>query len=1188
MKLLRLEMKGFKSFARETVIHFNERITGVVGPNGSGKSNVVDAIRWVLGEQRSSELRLEQMGDVLFNGTKRRKPAPVARASITFENDKGLIKSEYSELTITRILNRSGDSEYRLNDVTCRLKDIRSVLLDTGIGSNSYAIIALGMVDDILSDKDQARRKMFEQAAGISKYKSRKRETLNKLKLTNADLDRVEDLLHELENTLKQLKRQAKRAEKYLTLKDKYRSYSIDLAIFHSSQTRDDFVSIKRELVEIETAASQLSAQIGTKEAEVESKKKQNLQKESSVNQNQRDLSGVVREIQSLENKRDITRQSISYGQQSVKRLSGQIDDNEQKIQSLSQTISGLESKLKEENVHLDQRKEILSDLKHKKEESKKSYQEIKSGRNTRIKKLQDIQQREYDWRQKLAVLESRMQDAVSQWNRLQEQRLGQKTQREELQTNFQQQEKRVGQLASTLNQLQKSEEERKEIAEKIQLQKSKKEKEAQELERKYDALQNEFQLLKNLVEKLEGFPESTKYLIRSKKWEKPAALFSDVLICPAEYRAALENYLENYLSHFIVNDREDALKGIQLLKETQKGKARFLLNEPQQLLEKSQNIAQAIPAQDVVETDSLYESLINLLLKGVYIVDEEAVAFQLAEEHPEFTFLVSDGSAAFQKALMSGGSSGLFEGKRLGRKKNLKRVEKEIKDLKTILEEKAQSIQDLEKEWDGIKSEDKEEEIQHIQFKLAEAKSEYEKLDYQINNIESSLSDIHGQSKKLEETQTQIKKEIAQIENQWSDLKVQKREFETKVEQTDSIYEEQGLAFSELSQQYNEAQISAIQQENRCTQLAKDLEYQKSRKEDLFTLLTQHKNEIRELEEEQKRNTQTEEQVRERLAKLYQKKEEKSKSLNVVERIYFEERNEISELEKEVKALHQIQRQKQEFLQSLKDRHAETKMKLHGISERLKVEFDISINQIIDQSPDFEGSHEELESEVQKVKEKLQRFGDVNPMAVEAYKETNERYELMLGQKNDILEAQKKLETTIQEIETQATRQFMDAFEKIRSNFIDVFRTLFTEGDDADLVLTDPDDPLESNVEIVAKPKGKRPKSLSQLSGGEKTLTATALLFSLYLLKPAPFCVFDEVDAPLDDANIEKFNRIIKRFAEQSQFIIVTHNKSTMAAVDIIYGVYMNEPGVSGLSPVDFRQLEHKSVTETLSDSNN
>jgi chromosome segregation protein len=776
------------------------------------------------------------------------------------------------------------------------------------------------------------------------------------------------------------------------------------------------------------------------------------------------------------------------------------------------------------------------------------------------------------------------MQDIEHQFKRFDEQIDAQEAQKIQLRTESEQRVEQLKQLDRHVGQLQKNEAERKEDEKKLEHQKEEHLQAAKELERKYDALQNEFNLLKSLVEKLEGFPESTKFLMRSKKWDKTAALFSDVLICPSEYRAALENYLESYLSHFIVNDANDALEGIQLLKESQKGKARFLLNNLTKKSPATLEIPDAIRAQDVVETDAVYAELIREMLHGVYIAADDRTAFDLSSAYPDYTFLATDGSASFQKNHISGGSAGLFEGKRLGRKKNLKRLEKQISTLTSKLHDSQQALEQVDRELQALKREGKDEEIQKLILERAEARSASEKVQYKLSNVEQSLRAILDQKKRLKTEKTGIQKEIHEIEKQWAILKKEKEQVALKVEEVDSIFEQQAQSHSVLSQQYNEAHISAIQQENTCAQLDKDLQYQQSRKKDLLELYEQHKSEINNLREEKIKNAETEEEIKNRLGQLYREKDEKKESLNVVERTYFEERNAISDLEKEVKNLYQTQRQKEQLIQALKEKHAEAKMKLHGISERLKVEFDISINHIIDQKPTHEGTVEELQLKVEKVKDKLQRFGDVNPMALEAYKETNERYELMVSQKNDILEAQNKLESTIREIEIQAKQQFMDAFQKIRTNFVDVFRTLFTRGDDADLVLDSPDDPLESNVEIIAKPKGKRPKSLSQLSGGEKTLTATALLFALYLLKPAPFCVFDEVDAPLDDANIEKFNRIIKRFAEQSQFIIVTHNKSTMAAVDVIYGVYMNEPGVSGLSPVDFRKLEHQSVMKNLS----
>ncbi len=1183
MKLLRLEMKGFKSFARETSLHFNEKITGIVGPNGSGKSNVVDAIRWVLGEQKSSHLRLEKMGDILFNGTKKRKPAPVARVTVTFENDKGLINSEYSELSVTRILYGSGDSEYRINDVVCRLKDIKSVLMDTGIGSNSYAIIALGMVDDILSDKDQARRKMFEQAAGISKYKTRKRETLNKLKLTTADLDRVEDLIHELNLTLKQQKKQARKAEKYLKLKEQYKSHSIDLAILNSTQARKDFGRLKDQLSQAQAEFDQLNASIRKQEAEIESKKQSILEKESSVSQNQRGMSNIVREIQSLENKRDITRQSITYNTNSSQRLEKQIEQKKEKITEFAENTEKLRKKIEGEESTLEQQRKRLTELKIEKEISQKSYSEIKSGRSQRIEKLQDIQQNIYDCKQNIAVLESRIEGGENQIQRIEKQISIQADKEQTIGTRRQDEKRELDSLTSQLNQLLKSESDRTQQLAALKEKKEEEKSQAQDLERKYDALQNEHELLKGLVEKLEGFPESTKFLMRSKKWDIRAALFSDVLISSGEYRAALENYLERYLSHFIVDQPQDAVKGIQLLKDSQNGKANFIVNSGGKRDVAANPPSGAIPAVDVVETDAAYEGLISHLLQDVFIVKDESVAFELSQKHAKYTFLVQDGTAIFSRNSLSGGSSGLFEGKRLGRKKNLKKVNQKLQSYAEKLKFQHKSIQELELDLQKLESNQQEVEINRLKSKKNQLNASLQNLQIQEENIQESIHQFKEQIQELSKKRTQAKNEIDQVTETLGKLKKQKQKLEEKVEEVDSKYEQKAQRFSELSQKFNEAQIKLIQQENLCSQLKKDQDFQKSRESEIRNQIQEHQSEIDTLKKELEKNQQTEREVEHRLADLYKQKENKSKELNTAEQSYFEDRNVISDLEKKLKTANHNQRQKQDHIQSLKEQKSKAQLLLHGISERLKVEFDISINQIIEKEPKFSGTPSELESTIIKIKEKLQRFGDVNPMAVEAFKETKARYDLMLDQKNDILEAQDKLHKTIREIENTATKQFMEAFETIRTNFIDVFQTLFTDGDNADLILSQPENPLESEVEIVAKPKGKRPKSLSQLSGGEKTLTATALLFSLYLLKPAPFCVFDEVDAPLDDANIEKFNRIIKRFAEQSQFIIVTHNKSTMAAVDVIYGVYMNEPGVSGLSPVDFRELEHKSVLENI-----
>jgi chromosome segregation protein len=1185
MKLLRLEMKGFKSFARETVLHFNEQITGVVGPNGSGKSNVVDAIRWVLGEQKTSELRLDKMGDVLFNGTKKRKSAPVARVSITFDNDKGVIQSEYSELTITRMLYRSGESEYRLNDVACRLKDIRSDLMDTGIGSNSYAIIALGMVDDILSDKDQARLKMFEQAAGISKFKTRKRETLNKLKLATADLERVDDLLHEIQSNLRQLKKQAKKAEKYLAIKDQYKILSIDFAIIQSAQSRAEFKSLKEQISGAQDDLEKLSAQVNTLESEIQERKRLNLSNESSVSQNQKDLSEIIQEIRSIENKREMRKQSIDFAAQSIQRLKQQIKTQKDQLEELHVTTQKLSKRVEVEKQELSSKREAVEAINKLKKERQDAFSKIESGRSKKLEILQKWQKEKMQWEQKSALNESRRQDIKRNLTQLIERSKDQSNRKKELESTFADAEKRLSQIENQRHQYEISEQERQQHLEELEIEKKQVDEQLHTVQRRYDAEENEFKLLKSLVDKLEGFPESAKFLTKSNRWNKQAALFSDILLCKSPYRAALENFLESYLSYFVVNSPEDAVDGIRLLRESQKGKANFMVNQWSAGMEKtSTDIPYATAALEVVEMDPRYNALIRDLLHDVHFVEKENTARALSQKHPNSTFILIDGSIIYHKHTISGGSSDLFEGKRLGRKKNLEKLEKQIKKTADELDEYKIKQSELEHRMRQLREQKNNHLARELQEKWTQAQQNHQKANFKLENISDTINQLDQEKNELSSEQKKLENQSNEIKNQLEILSEKGESLQEKVESVDATYQEHAKSFSELSEQLNEAQIQLIRHENLVEQIAKERSYKQSRITELRQQLSENQQELKHLQEERSQNIKLQESDQNLLSKLYQRKEQKSESLSDIESKYFQARNHIAELEKKVSNLNNSQRQKQELLYNFKEKLSEVKMKLHGISERLNVEFNISLNQVVNQSPSQEWEVNPLAREIEKIKAKLQGFGDVNPMAVETYNEMKERHDLMDGQKQDILQAQKKLITTIDEIESTATRQFMEAFEKIRTNFIDVFRTLFTESDTADLVLLDPDTPLESAIEIIAKPKGKRPLSLSQLSGGEKTLTATALLFALYLLKPAPFCVFDEVDAPLDDANIEKFNRIIHRFSEQSQFVIVTHNKSTMAAVDIIYGVYMNEPGVSGLSPVDFRKLEHTSVMDTLS----
>ena len=403
------------------------------------------------------------------------------------------------------------------------------------------------------------------------------------------------------------------------------------------------------------------------------------------------------------------------------------------------------------------------------------------------------------------------------------------------------------------------------------------------------------------------------------------------------------------------------------------------------------------------------------------------------------------------------------------------------------------------------------------------------------------------------------------------------------EISEKDGSFREVADQLAMASTAFNERKIEFIRQQNKVTSIQQELSFREKQIEENISILENAKRGVVDGKAEIEQIQNDIDALEKQLLAGYEEKKEKEAALTEAEQLYFKARGGINEQEDQLRTLNRQRNDSQLLINTLKDRFNELKLELTSIGERLKIEFNISVDDVIKQDPDPKFTEEDLQIKTDKLKKRLDNYGEINPMAMEAFDEMKLRYDTITTQKNDILEAKKSLLETIKEIEDTATEHFMDAFNKVREYFVDVFRTLFTEGDDCDLKLVDPDFPLESKIEIVAKPKGKRPQSINQLSGGEKTLTATALLFSLYLLKPAPFCIFDEVDAPLDDANIEKFNKIVRKFSVESQFIIVTHNKQTMAAVDIIYGIYMQEQGVSSLSAVDFRELDHTSSLETV-----
>ncbi|MDX1667289.1 MAG: chromosome segregation protein SMC, partial [Saprospiraceae bacterium] len=679
MRLKQLEIKGFKSFADETVINFNQNVIGIVGPNGSGKSNIVDAIRWVLGEQKSRELRLDQMSSVIFNGTKDRKPGGVAHVSLTFENTKNLLPTEYHTVTISRLLYRTGESEYQLNGVTCRLKDITSLLLDTGIGSNSYAIIALGMVDDILSDKENSRRRMFEQAAGISKYKVRKKETLNKLKNTSADLDRVEDLLFEIESNLKTLEKQARRTKRYFQLKEKYKERSIDLAQIRIADLKQRHEELQKKLEQEQDRYRELESTADKLEAQLEKEKKENIDKERALSERQRKLNQLVGDIREMENQRQMMRQRSEFVAQNQKKLQKEIEAAEERELRLEAEIIDHRTRLNEEKSREETLEKELETAEGKLQEVREKHSSLKSDLQGIVQSQQTLEKALFELEKQRAINRNQMANYLQEKEQLEadirQRRESASTLRQEL-AKLEEEEKM---LAESLQGLEKAEEQRREELEKAEAALQDLNQKIARVNRELDAKRNEYQLTKSMVENLEGFPESIRFLSNNKNWSKEAPLLSDLIYVEEEYRIAIENYLEPYLNYYVVENIQQAYEAIQLLSKSQKGKANFFLldafedyDPPMALLPDTTR------AVDLIETEPAYQNLCNYLLENVLVTDRDEISQPL----PDNNFILLSQSGRFIKRpfSLSGGSIGLFEGKKIGRKKNLEILDADIR----------------------------------------------------------------------------------------------------------------------------------------------------------------------------------------------------------------------------------------------------------------------------------------------------------------------------------------------------------------------------------------------------------------------------------------------------------------------------------------------------------------------------
>jgi chromosome segregation protein len=1176
MRLKKLEIKGFKSFADRTVLHFNDNITGIVGPNGCGKSNVVDAIRWVLGEQKTSQLRLEKMDNVLFNGCKTRKASGLAEVSLSFDNTKNILATEFTEVTISRKLFRSGESEYRINDVGCRLKDIQNLFIDSGIGSDSYAIIELGMVDEILQNRDHSRRRLFEQASSITKYKIRKKESLQKLKQTEENLDRLEDLLAEIQSNIKTLENQAKRAERYNQIREEYKEISLDIIKHQVKNYKENYNIVFNQKKEQEDNKIEIEQKIAIQEAEIQKNKFVLLDNEKHLTTIQKQYNELIGGIGKTENERNILKEQIHNfairNQELITQnvqlenelniLNQDLQSNQNEMESISKSFEATSKELEEKKKDLSEIEKTFESNKNILEKDKLLFQELQ-------KEVFDLDKQKTISSNLLEQYQSQLKNEFLQIEDL-------KKQEEAHQSEFDLKNKEKERLDLEIESLQKWEVELNEKLAGLENQITENKGKVTVSQRKLDSKRNEYNLLKSMIDNLEGYPESIKHLKRNEKSFQDKMIFSDLIQCEEHYKSTVESIIAPISNYFIVENDEEAQTAILSLNKFQAGKSGFIVLDWIRKMPKPSFdiIPGCISALEIIQIENDYKVILEKLFSKTYVVTNDTIFDFNLHKGKDYRFVILENGKIIDDKFVFGGAKSLFDGAQVGRAKNAEVLKLQLEEVEKELSKQEKSLTKLLEQSNTIKELSKKGALENLFKEQKTIDEAFTKSKVMLEQTQQAHLKLKDQLKSREEDIKKQQDVLNKIEKTYKEKYDVFNEFKSKNEDQNAAFEKYLEVFNQQKSEVLEIESKWKTQQVLLNQKNEQIQFY-STKIDQIKQQTQHNtSKIDENQSLEKQKIEALNNLEFSIQENNTEKENFAKNIEIAEKAYYTLRGDLIEQEKSLKMIEQQKNQFQEVLNGYEKKIQEMRLNLQSIKERLDIEFKLDLNEFLNSDLEVVSDVESLESKQAHFRKRLETYGEVNPMAIETYKEVKERFDFLTTQKNDILTSKQHLINTIKEIDETAKDRFLESFYQVRTNFINTFRILFTEDDTCDLILVDPSNPIDSDIEIIAKPKGKKPLTINQLSGGEKTLTATALLFSLYLLKPAPFCIFDEVDAPLDDTNIAKFNKIIEEFSNNSQFIIVTHNKQTMASVEVLYGVTMIEQGVSKLVPVDFRSI--------------
>ena len=1181
MKIKKLELCGFKSFKDRTVVQFDDGITGVVGPNGCGKSNIVDALLWVMGEQSAKHLRGSSMADVIFAGSEGYAPMGMAEVNLILENDGGPFPAKFArfqEIMITRRLHRSGESEYLINKEQARLRDVHEVFMDTGVGAKGFSIIEQGAIGKIITAKPEERRHLIEEAAGITKFRVRKRESERKLADTEQNLIRLADIVGEIKRQLDSLQRQAKKAEKYRELKNQLRELDLWLSCRKYSEIAVETERLQKMLAEVEdlalhsnTRRSELDAQIQSSrllvieiEKKVHERQTQKFESQSGVQRKEGEIQKIQFEIEQARRNEQMTGNILQ--ELEIRKVAIETDLGQARIR-----YEAAQSEAKRALVSFEEQQIVLNNIRQVLNDSDAQLIEKRRAVVTTDQAKAHIQSQVSSGEGRLGELHERLERSRAVLNELESKQSdferARKKYFDELESERQMQLSIMSDVDSfALN--------RKQLEEIMDAKRV----EVEQRRLKLTEVESTLKSLEGLDQNLEGFQEGVKQVIQWQKENNASdfKLVADLLVVPPQYESAVEAVLGPRLQLLLSRTSVSALQAIQMLREKSWGRSSFLSGNDLPTQGMDANGPSAAEVESILIDNIKVQGLENLeaiqaLLNRVAVARDLNSAIALRIKYPRWSFVTLEGEVLSADGILTGGSLESAQSGLLRRKREIGELSQAKETAYSQLAVSQHELEDYESKFDGVTLdlENAQKIKSEKEIAIAEKKKDLERSENELQNLLAAVKKNQGEVADVQNSVDVQESKLSSLKKELENLTQRKTELEASVEEISTQ-----LAGAKKSVDHEltistELQVKSASKRQEADGLSKQVALYETSLKDVTEQMGK-------LAEETNKSNQTLtlgqiqlQQEKVKLEGLINAVGEVASQLAQVqdeyEKLSAQSRGWESELSEVTMKANQAQTQAVEFRLQME----QLSLRKQNISSQIFERYSQPIEQLVSEYSAIERDLAMVETEVNELRDKISKIGEVSLSAINEYEELMQRYEFLTKQQDDLLESKNQLRKVIERIDKICSKQFKDTFESVNERFKKVFPVLFGGGD-ASLNMVYEEGESDPGIDIIVKPPGKKMQNITLLSGGEKALTSVALIFSIFLVKPSPFCLLDEVDAPLDDANVFRFNELIREMAKRSQIIVVTHNKYTMEVNNKLYGVTMEERGVSKMVSVD------------------